>query len=271
MTRTDVNRRSNPSEPVRGTGPRPASFTQIREGSVDQILVRILIALFVFPLFAAACGGSGDDTETGAPNFVVQGEQTLDDEITTTTEAPADFGATGASEAGGEAPAFDETSDTIPDGEEETPEGEFFDAVGVFMQCLNVSGFGFLGIPNDDPENPANDEGYRDALSDCAARSEIVSKMTAAEDTSRFSAEEIEERNRGFVEFTDCLKGRGWKTPSLSPDENGSIIPGYAEMAQAFEGPDGSGLIDGQVNDDFADCGAGDAFTNNNNNDEDEG
>ncbi|MDW3218572.1 MAG: hypothetical protein R8F63_08140 [Acidimicrobiales bacterium] len=227
--------------------------------------VRISTALVAIALFATACGGGDSDAEAGGQgvldDFVIQGDESLDpDAITTTTEPPAEGGG-GASEtddSGDEGDQqFDETEDTIPDGEEETPEGEFFDSVGVFMSCLDSEGYGFIGIPNGgDVSEPVNDPGYTSALSTCAAQSQIVSKMEAAQDTSRFSAEEIEERNRGFVAFVDCLRGRGWIIPELTPDENGSLQPPYIDMARLWEGPDGSGLIDGEVNDDFANCGA---------------
>lgn len=229
-----------------------------------RAVVRVSTAFVVAALFAAACGGGDSDTEAGGQNlvddFVIQGDETLDpDATTTTTEAPVEGGA-GASETddgddGG--PAFDETEDTIPDGEEQSPEGEFFDSVGVFMSCLETEGYGFIGIPNGgDVSEPVNDPGYTSALGTCAAKSEIQATMAAAQDTSRFTAEEIEERNRGFVDFVDCLRGRGWIIPELTPDENGSLQPPYIDMARLWEGPDGSGLIDGEVNDDFAGCGA---------------
>lgn len=223
----------------------------------------VAVALLAVTLFAAACGGGEADTDAGEPDklddFVIQGDETLDaDATTTTTEASAEGGG-GASETDdGDVgrPDFDETENTIPDGEEQTPEGEFFDSVGVFMSCLDTEGYGFIGIPNGgDVSEPVNDPGYLSALGTCAAKSEIQATMAAAQDTSRFTAEEIEERNRGFVEFVDCLRGRGWIIPELTPDENGSLQPPYIDMARLWVGPDGSGLIDGEVNDDFAGCG----------------
>lgn len=229
-------------------------------------LRRLAVLAAIFALAATACGGGGDDDETTdvLTDFVVQGDDAVDlSDSTTTTEAAPDAGASGAGEsnagesnAGDDDQGFDVTEDTIPDGEEETPEGEFFDAVGVFMSCLDSEGYTFIGIPNGgDESEPVNDPGYGSALGDCAARSEIVSKMEAAEDSSRFSAEEIEERNRGFTVFVDCLIGRGWTIPPLTPDANGSLQPPYVELASSWIPPDGGSLLDGELNDDFGDCG----------------
>ena len=155
-------------------------------------------------------------------------------------------------------PTFDETEDTIPTDEEEDPDSEFFEAVGDFMACLTTEGYGFIGIPNDDdPTAPVNDPGYLEALGGCAASTQILSKMEAAEDTSNLTALEIEESNRLFGEFVDCLKGRGWTIPDPTPDENGVLQPPYIEIARDWIPPDGTSIIDDDSfnTDDFAECG----------------
>jgi hypothetical protein len=214
----------------------------------------------VLGFFAAACGG-GSDTESAAagPGFVLQGEQTIDIETpTTTTAAVFEATAPGAAESAG-APTFDETESTLPTNEEDDPDGEFFDSVGDFMSCLTTEGYSFLGIPSQDlePTAPVNDPGYIDALTGCAASSQIVTKMRAAEDTSDMTAEEIETSNREFTIFVDCLKGRGWTIPDPTPDENGVLQPPYVEIAQTWTPPDGASILaDGSVNtDDFTECG----------------
>ncbi|MEM7140020.1 MAG: hypothetical protein AAF548_03245 [Actinomycetota bacterium] len=224
---------------------------------------RRLAALIVpFVLVAAACGDGGDDAATEDPvsDFVVQEEDSIDlGDATTTTTEPVDA-AGGASESAGQ-PTFDETTDTIPDGEEEDADGEFFDAVGEFFQCLTAEGFGWLGLPNSDgdPSLPQNDPGYREALGTCAAQTQIVDAMNAAEDSSRFTAEEIEERNRGVAAFVDCLIGRGWTIPPLTPDENGYLLPEYFDLARTWLTPEGDTVLsqEGLSIDDFDDCNDG--------------
>jgi hypothetical protein len=94
--------------------------------------------LVVVAMLAASCGGDSGSTEADGAGFVVQGEQSVDlDTATTTTAAATEEGAGGAAEGGdgsSAAPSFDETESTIPTNEEEDADGEFFDAVGGFMQ-----------------------------------------------------------------------------------------------------------------------------------------
>ena len=137
-------------------------------------------------------------------------------------------------------------------------DGEFFDSVGEFFQCLTTEGYGFLGLPNDgDEADPVNDPGYGQALGSCAASTQIVNKMQASQDNSDLTAEEIEEQNRGFGAFVDCLTGRGWTIPPLTPDEDGVLQPSYIEMVQTWETPEGAAIVgDGGLQvDDFVGCG----------------
>ncbi len=219
---------------------------------------RLVTIALVLTLFAAACGtGEGETATAGADEFVLQGEESLAIDPTTTTTGAPDAAPTGAAEGG--APEFDTTEDTLPQAEERDADSEFFDAVGEFMACLGTEGYTFLGLPNQDgdPDDPVNDPGYTTALGDCAALTQIVSKMEAAEDTSNLTAEEIETQNRQFTIFVDCLVGRGWTIPTPTPDENGVLQPRYVEIAETWIPPDGTSLLaDGEVNtDDFVECG----------------
>jgi len=226
---------------------------------------RLIAAFLTIALLAAACGG-GSESETAnqpaANDFVVQGDDVLDDaQLPPDETAPAEEPGAGASKSEGpsDPPQFDVTEETIPTDEEEDADGEFFDAVGVFTSCLTTEGYGFIGIPSEDLEetDPVNDPGYLDALSQCAASSQIISKMEAAEDTSSLTAEEIETQNREFVVFVDCLTGRGWTIPTPTPDEKGVLQPAYIELARTWVPPDGTGLLsNGEFNtDDFGECG----------------
>lgn len=217
---------------------------------------RVVIVAALGVLAAACGGGSGDDGAAEPPDFVVQGERSVELE-TTVPAIPSDQAQAGAGEAGG-VPTFDETESTIPTGDEEDPDAEFFDAVGDFMACLSTEGYTFMGIPDGGDETaPVNDPSYGEALGGCAASTQIVTKMTAAEDTSGLTAAEIEESNRAFTDFVDCLKGRGWDIPTPTPDENGVLQPAYVEIAQTWVPPDGTSIMtDGSIEtDDFAECG----------------
>ena len=64
------------------------------------------------------------------------------------------------------------------------------------------------------------------------------------------SPEEIEEQNRSFLAFRECLVGRGWVIPEPVPNENGLLFGGVQETQQ-WEPPAGETLID---SDDIAEC-----------------
>jgi len=221
--------------------------------------MRLAAVVLALGLLAAACGSSSDEStaDAGDSGFVFQGEQVIDGAITTTVPPAPDDGVAGAGE-GGSAPTFDQTDDTVPTNDEDDADGEFFDAVGGFMSCLTTEGYAFLGVPDGEDETaPVNDPGYIEALRGCAAATQIVDKMQAAEDTSNLSTEEIEESNRQFTLFVDCLKGKGWEIPPLSPDENGVLQTPYIEIARSWTTPDGSSLLDDDSlnTGDFAACG----------------
>jgi hypothetical protein len=225
-----------------------------------KLVPKLFVSTFALAVFATACG-AGDASETAAAaaedGFIVQGEEILADDSTTTTSVAPGAAAGGATE--GEPPGFDVTEDTLPQGDEEDPDSEFFSAVGDFFSCLELEGYSFIGIPNrdGDPAEPVNDPGYLAALGDCAALTQIVDKMTAAEDNSGMTAEEIETQNREFNIFVDCLIGRGWTIPTPTPDEFGVLQPPFIEISQTWIPPDGSTLLsDGSLNtDDFVGCG----------------
>jgi hypothetical protein len=246
---------------LKGRFPRTAPTLE----SLVHRTPRLIAALLPIALFAAACGGGSETGTANTPaanDFVIQGDDVLDDaQLPPEETGPDEEQSGGASESEGPAdpPEFDVTEDTLPVGEEEDADSVFFEAVGEFTQCLTVEGYDFIGIPNEDlpATDPVNDPGYLDSLGQCAASSQIISKMAAAEDTSSLTAEEIETQNREFNVFVDCLTGRGWTIPTPTPDENGVLQPPYVELAQTWVPPDGTGLLDGgEFNtDDFGECG----------------
>ncbi len=211
----------------------------------------------------AACGGGSEnadaaDGEVITGKLVDQNGIELDADAVTTTTGSATADAGGGAAEGGDPGA---TEDTIPQ-EEQTADEVFFDSVGTFMSCMDVEVGGFIGLPDSfadaasgDQSQPVNQPAYLDALQSCAARSNIINTMQAAEDSSRFTPEEIEERNRNFIAFRDCLIGRGWSIPEPSPDENGLLFHSYMEAARDWAAPEGQSILD---TDDLGEC-AGDA------------
>ena len=114
-----------------------------------------------------------------------------------------------------------------------TRSGEaLFEAVGVFQSCLDAEGYEFIGIPfqeETDPEAPVNQQPYIDALVACAARSQIQERLAEADAAQAdLTAEEVENQNRQFIAFRDCMVGRGWGIPEPVPNEQGLLFGGFA-------------------------------------------
>ena len=202
-----------------------------------------------FALVAAACGGGGGDT-SGDVTLRSAGTIAVDaDDVATTTTTEAVAAAGGAGEADDvAAPSDSETTDTtttLP--QEELDPGEaLFEAVGVFQSCLDAEGY-----EETDPEAPVNQQPYIDALVACAARSQIQERLAEA-DSARadLTAEEIENQNRQFIAFRDCMVGRGWSIPEPVPNEQGLLFGGFASTA-SWVGPPGESLT---TSDDLGEC-----------------
>ena len=225
---------------------------------------------------ATACGGG--DTETAgdvvlrtygdipidADTVVAPTTTAAAAEAAPTTEQPPDTeaedeqaGAVDATDAQPDEAAAEAveatTSTTLPQQEQSAGEA-LFEAVAVFQSCLDAEGYDFIGIPftdNTDPEAPVNQQPYIDALIGCAARSQIQERLAEADEAQAdLTPEEIEEQNRGYVAFRDCMIGRGWTIPEPTPDENGLLFPGFAATTQ-WQGPPGEDITQ---TDDVGEC-----------------
>jgi len=156
----------------------------------------------------AACGSQAatgevvvrgvDDVQVLTPTQV--SEQRRPVESTTTVPATAD-------------PAAPTTvaGDTVPQNvDDRPPEIKLFDAFGKFRGCLEDRGYGIDGDLLDQ-NNPAyQDPDYVDAVSTCAARTDIVAILQEVQVTrSSLTPEEVEQRNEGFTALRDCLEGKG--------------------------------------------------------------
>ncbi|MFT5202876.1 MAG: hypothetical protein ACI9C1_002273 [Candidatus Aldehydirespiratoraceae bacterium] len=213
----------------------------------------ISIALVTI-IMAASCGG-GSESETTNPPFVEQGASTLADDadVPTDSAAPGDAagGASESDEPAGDAgdPDSVETEDTIPQNEDDTPAvANLFSSMGVFQSCLEDEGHAFIGQPDAELEasDPVNDSAYIEALTHCAAVSDIQASFTAMQSESdSLDAEGIEERNRQLIHWMDCMEGRGWTFSGVSADARGLNQP------SGMEGPDGASFLD---SDDMGEC-----------------
>ena len=132
---------------------------------------------------------------------------------------------TGASGTTGASGASGATADTIPLAKQDA-QTKFFGALSTFSSCLKGLGVKFIGIPDSsNPKSPTNDKNYIDALSKCAAKSNI---LQALKDYGTFqdnlTPAQIKIQNKGYLEWRKCMLGRGWGIPEPKPDSKGRLF-----------------------------------------------
>jgi len=142
--------------------------------------------------------------------------------------------------AGAGAPTTTGSATTIPLDNKEDPSKSLFVALGKFRACLDKAGVKFIGAPDQsNPDSPTNDPNYIKALSTCAAQSNIVQALQAAQSANEnLTPAEIEQRNKGYLKWRSCMIDRGWKIPKPVPDSEGRLFN--------FGGGGGSGGSGGQ-------------------------
>jgi len=194
-------------------------------------------------VLVGACGGGG--SEEAGTVLRTQGEIAVDDSAVATDPPSSDDGTNEEQTDGA-------TTTTLPQ-EELTAGEEFFLAVEEFSSCLDADGFTFIGVPDAalGADDPVNQPAYLEALGACAARSQILEKIQAADaERAELSPAEIEESNRTYLIFRDCMVGRGWKIPEPTPDETGLLFAGY-QAAASWQPPPGEAIAD---SDDVDEC-----------------
>lgn len=146
---------------------------------------------------------------------------------------------------------------SIPLADNEDPTAAFFTAFGKFRACLDGLGVEFIGPPDPTkPDAPQNDPKYLEHLGICAARSNIVAALNAAQAAEAdLSPEEIEERNKGYLIWRKCMIGRNWKIAKPTPDSEGRLFSIGSNSGQEIQAPPGKNIVS---SDDVTDC-AGEA------------
>jgi hypothetical protein len=155
----------------------------------------------------------------------------------TTVPGPTDDATSSlTTEVGSSTPGDDAAAEsvaTVPQNvDTRPPEIKLFDAFGKFRGCLEDRGYGIEGDLLD-PNNPAyQDPDYVDAVSTCAARTDIVAILQEVQATrSSLTPEEVEQRNEVFTALRDCLESRGW-TVETSTSEIGLLEPTVFQNAE---------------------------------------
>jgi len=144
----------------------------------------------------------------------------------------------------------EDDDDAIPLNEDDEPAiSGLLDAFEVFNSCLEDEGVEFIGPPDPaNPDSPTNDPSYLASLGQCAAESNILEAVQAAEaENASLTPEEIEARNEGYLVFEECLTGRGWDLGPPQPDQYGVLGPGQ----DGFNPPPGEEVLG---NNDIREC-----------------
>ncbi|MEQ1701012.1 MAG: hypothetical protein ABMA25_12940 [Ilumatobacteraceae bacterium] len=194
---------------------------------------RVVLSLAAAALLLAACSEpapervvrGADDVQVMTPQEVTDGRLPA---MTSTTAATTDTLAPGET-----VPPGDTTAETIPlNKDDRPPELRLFDAFGKFRSCLEDKGYGIEGDLLD-PQNPAyQDPAYVEAVSTCAARTDIVNVLQEVQATrANLTPEEVEARNEVFTVLRTCLEGKGW-TVETTTSEIGLLEPAVFQNAE---------------------------------------
>jgi hypothetical protein len=209
-------------------------------------VVAVVGAVAIGALGLAACGGGSDDgqprvLEAGQvdvklpPGFKVVNQKVVvvkkkkvatpkaaGGKRTTATTKPGSTPT--APGGGGTTPTTAKSS--VPLDKNSNPTEDLLASFGKFRDCLNGEHVKFIGAPDaSNPESPTNDPDYIKALSTCAARSNIIQALQAAQaEQDTLTPAQIKERNKGYLAWRDCMIKRGWVIPKPTPDSKGRLF-----------------------------------------------
>jgi len=223
-----------------------------RSGSrASHMLVAMLGASL---LLLAGCGGGGG-TETDPrvldagqvdiqlpPGFKVVNKTTV--RRTTTDDGSGTESSGNATvTADGVTPTTSEGS--VPLEDDSNPTEDLLAAFGKFRVCLEDLGVQFVGAPDpSNPNSPANDPTYLGHLGTCAARSQIVQALQAAQaEQDTLTPAQIKERNKGYLAWRKCMIKRDWKIPEPRPDSQGRLFAFGATSGPQLTPPPGKDLL----------------------------
>jgi len=215
-----------------------------------RLLTSVLVAA-ALGLALPACGGGGGDSD---PKVLAAGQVDLEVQlppgykmVNGKVVAPAD----GA--GGGGAGKTASVTTTIPLDQGQDPTSALFDALATFRSCLDGLGVKFIGGPDSsNPDSPTNDPDYLKALGTCAARSNIVQALQAAQSANdNLTPEEIKQRNKSYLKWRSCMIGRGWKIAEPVPDEKGRLFSFGSGSGSQIQAPPGKDILSSN---DTAEC-----------------
>ena len=219
-------------------------------------LVRVALTALVVGLLASACSGGSDSDprvlEAGQVDiklpagYKVEGKKIIAPrEASTPTTAVAAAAGTPAGAPGGDSTTPTTAKSSVPIKSSGNATSDLLKSFGKFRDCLNDLGVKFIGAPDaSNPESPTNDPDYLKSLSTCAARSNIVQALTAAQsEQDSLTPKQIKQRNEGYLDWRDCMIKRGWKIPKPTPDAKGRLFAFGANSGPQIQPPAGKDLF----------------------------
>ena len=101
-----------------------------------------------------------------------------------------------------------------------------FTAIDSFQSCLKGQGVTFIGIPDaSNPSSPTNDPAYIKTLTTCAAQSNILQALTAAQSSQKnLTLSQIKTENKEYLKWRTCMIGKGWTIPTPKPNAQGLLF-----------------------------------------------
>jgi hypothetical protein len=218
-----------------------------------------LIAIVSLALLASACGGGSDSDprvlEAGQVDiklpagYKVEGNRIVEPRDVSTaptpTAAAASTGSTPPNAAPGDATTPTTAAGSVPIKKSGNATADLLKSFGKFRDCLNDLNVKFIGAPDaSNPESPTNDPDYLKSLSTCAARSNIVQALTAAQaEQDTLTPKEIKRRNESYLKWRDCMIDRGWGIPKPTPDAKGRLFAFGTGSGPQIEPPPGKDLF----------------------------
>ncbi len=199
----------------------------------------LALAIFLVATVMAGCGGASNSASKAA--------------IVESGQIPrADIPAGGLKGKG----ASGSSGGTIPLAKQ-NPTTALFTSIGVFQSCLAGLGVTFVGAPNpSDPNSGANDPSYIKSLTTCAAKSDIIQALKAAQSAQdNLTQAQVKTENKDYLKWRTCMIARGWGIPEPKPNSKGLLFSfGAASGASAqFKPPPGQSVLSSS---DVQDCAA---------------
>ena len=227
----------------------------------------VLAGLATFALLLSACGGGGDgDSQprvieagqvdaTLPPGYRVEAAAPAEPRAAKARSATQSDGVTPSSRLPGEVDATSPTTakSSVPIKKSGNATQDLLEASRKFGGCLEDEHVKWIGRPDPtNPQSPTNDPDYIKALSTCAARSNIIQALQAAQaEQESLTPKQIKQQNEGYLLWRDCMVKRGWKIEKPTPDSKGRLFA-FNENTDPPEPPPGKDFFSSKDQDQCA-------------------